>query len=132
MDFNSGVSKVTENKKLTVKEILESLGVGKEEAIAKAIGDLTNEEKLEFITYVYPTEDDKLALMKSIADRYGYTWLKNWTEKKLALRTSLAGWRANQLTGIASEKRKEERGFRLFGFLRRKKEKGLGEVEEFE
>ncbi|MEM1590276.1 MAG: hypothetical protein QW175_07650 [Candidatus Bathyarchaeia archaeon] len=118
-------------KKLTVKEILESLGIGKEEAIAKAIGELTSEEKLEFITYVYPAEDDKLALLASIAERYGYSWLHHWVNKKLALRTSLLGWRANQLSAIASEKRREEHGWRIFGFLKRKKEKGF-EVEEFE
>lgn len=123
---------MSENKKLDVRQILESLGVGKEEAIAKAIGELTSKEKLEFITYVYPFEDDNLALMRSIAERYGYSWLKHWVDEKLKLRTSLMGWRSNQLTNIASEKRKEEGGLRLFGFFRRKKSKGLGEVEEFE
>lgn len=119
--------------KVDVTKILESLGLGKEEAIAKAIGELTDEEKIKFITYVYPIEDDKLALLCSIAERYGYSWLKTWVYEKLKLRTSLMGWRANQLVAIASEKRREESGFRLFGFLRRgKKPKGLGEVEEFE
>lgn len=119
--------------KVDVEKILERLGIGKEEAIAKAIGELTDEEKLEFISYVYPIEDDNLALMSSIAERYGYSWLQHWVYKKLKLRTSLMGWRANQLTNIASEKRKEEAGkLRLFGFLRRGKKSKLGEVEEFE
>lgn len=116
-----------------VREILETLGFGKEEAIAKTISNLTAEEKLEFITYVYPGEDDKLALLRTIADRYGYDWLDMWITKKLTLRTSLMGWRAGQLTGIASEKRREERGFRLFGIFRRKEKKKLEEgIEEFE
>lgn len=119
--------------KVDVEKILERLGIGKEEAIAKAIGELTDEEKLEFITYVYPIEDDNLALMRSIAERYGYSWLMHWVNMKLKLRTSLMGWRSNQLTNIASEKRKEEASkFRLFGFLRREKKSKLGEVEEFE
>lgn len=128
------MSKQEQKPKVDVAKILESLGVGREEAIAKAISELTSEEKLEFITYVYPLEDDNLALMRSIAERYGYTWLQSWVNQKLKLRTSLTGWRSNQLTRIASETRKEERGGFLFGLFRRreKKPKGMGEIEAFE
>lgn len=119
--------------KITLKEIMDILGMGKEEAIAKTISGLTDEEKIDFITYVYPGEDDKLALLSSIAERYNYSWLQDWVHRKKCLRTSLMGWRAGQLTSIASEKRREERGFRLFGLFGRKKEKRLEEgVEEFE
>lgn len=108
---------------------------GREEAIAKAIGDLTDEEKLEFLTYLYPFEDDALSTMMTIADRYHLSWLRDWVRWKIKLRTSVGGWRANQLVNIASEKRREQSRFsflsRIFG-RSRKKEKGLGEVEEFE
>lgn len=125
------MSETQEKTKVDIAKILESLGLGREEAIAKAIGQLTDKEKLEFITYVYPFEDEKLALMMSIAERYNYTWLRHWVIKKLMLRTSLMGYRSNQLTSIASEKRREEaQRFRFLGFLRKKKkEEG---VEEFE
>ena len=130
------VQKEKNGKKLNVVEILKTLGMGgREEAIAKAIGDLTDEEKLEFLTYLYPFEDDALSTMMTIADRYGLSWLRDWVRWKIKLRTSVGGWRANQLVNIASEKRREQPRFsflsRIFG-RSRKKEKGLGEVEEFE
>ncbi|RLC80746.1 MAG: hypothetical protein DRI61_05085 [Chloroflexi bacterium] len=124
-----------DGKKLDVAKILEALGMGgKEEAIAKAIGQLTSTDKIEFITYLYPFEDDKIALMRSIAKRYGYKWLEDWINEKLKLRTSVLGWRANQLTGIASERRREQSRFSFLSrlFKRERKEKGLGEVESFE
>ena len=129
------VQKEKDGKKLDVVEILKTLGMGgREEAIAKAIGDLTDEEKLEFLTYLYPFEDDSLSTMMTIADRYHLKWLKDWVRWKIKLRTSVGGWRANQLVNIASEKRREQSRFsflsRIFGS--RKKQKGLGEVEEFE
>lgn len=117
--------------KIDIKAVLESLSVGKEEAIAKAIGELTDEEKLDFITYLYPLEDDNLALLRTIAYRYNYQWLNIWVENKLKLRTSLMGWRGNQLTNIASEKRKEEGRFGFISRLFKRKEK-MGEVESFE
>ena len=130
------VQKEKNGKKLNVAELLKTLGMGgREEAIAKAIGDLTDEEKLEFLTYLYPLEDDSLSLMMTIADRYNLKWLKDFVKWKIKFRTSVGGWRANQLVNIASEKRREQSRFsflsRIFG-RSRKKEKGLGEVEEFE
>ena len=130
------VQKEKDGKKLNVVEILKTLGMGgREEAIAKAIGDLTDEEKLEFLTYLYPFEDDSLSTMMTIAERYNLKWLENWVHWKLRLRTSVGGWRANQLVSIASEKRREQSRFsflsRIFG-RSSKKQKGLGEVEEFE
>jgi len=130
------VQKEKDGKKLNVVELLKTLGMGgREEAIAKAIGDLTDEEKLPFLTYLYPFEDDALSTMMVIADRYGLSWLEGQVNWKLKFRTSVGGWRANQLVNIASEKRREQSRFsflsRIFG-RSRKKEKGLGEVEEFE
>lgn len=118
--------------KIDITKILESLGIGKDEAVAKAIGQLTDAEKIEFITYLYPIEDDQISLMLTIADRYNYTWLKEWTMNKLKLRTSLMGWRSNQLTSIATEKRKEEAARRFLGFFRREKKPKGTEVESFE
>jgi len=130
------VQKEKNGKRLNVTELLKTLGMGgREEAIAKAIGDLTDEEKLEFLTYLYPFEDDSLSTMMTIADRYHLKWLEDWVRWKIKLRTSIGGWRANQLVNIASEKRREQSRFsflsRFFG-RSRKKQKGLGEVEEFE
>ncbi|MGB9693303.1 MAG: hypothetical protein ACPLYF_00500 [Fervidobacterium sp.] len=121
-------------KKIDISKILESLNLGgREEAIAKTIGQLTEDEKLLFVTYVYPPEDDNLAMVYSIAKRYRYHFLEDWLTYKLKLRTSRFGWRANQLVNIASEKRREEGRFsflsRFFGGKR--EEKGL-KVEGFE
>ena len=70
----------TEKKagRTNIAEILKQFGLaGKEEAIAKAIAELTDEEKLYFVSYVYPWEDDSLATMLTLADRYGLGWLKD-------------------------------------------------------
>jgi len=125
-------AKEKDGKKVDVQKILEALSLGgKEEAIAKTIGELTSNEKIEFITYLYPFEDDKIALMRSIAVRYRYRWLQDWIDQKLRLRTSVMGWRANQLTGIASEKRREEGRFGFLSRLFGKKQSEQG-VKSFE
>lgn len=115
------------------KKILDRIGLGgKEEAIAKTISDLTDEEKIEFVTNLHFMEDDNIACLLTIAERYNLTWLKHWVNAKLKLRTSVGGWRANQLVNIASEKRKE---VSRFAFLKRifgREKKGLGETESFE
>jgi len=121
-------------KEKQFKKILEDVGLGgREEAIAKAITKLTDEEKLEFFSFLTPGEDDSIALMYSIADRYDLEWLKIYVVKKLKLRTSVGGWRAKQIVDIAAEKRKVDQGFSFLGmFKRKKKDKGLGDMEEFE
>ncbi|MEM3442929.1 MAG: hypothetical protein QXM86_03635 [Candidatus Bathyarchaeia archaeon] len=116
------------------KEILFSIGLGsKEEAVAKSVSDLTDEEKLKLLTNLMPFEDDGLATMLSIAFEYDLDWLADWVYDKLALRCSVYGWRANQIVTIASEKRKEQAGFgffrRIFGRGEQKEKRG---VEEFE
>jgi hypothetical protein len=121
-----------EKNGIDVNQILKQLGLaGKEEAIAKAIGDLTDEEKLAFLSFLYPYEDDNLATMYTISERYKLSWLRSWCDWKLKLRTSVSGWRSNQLVNIASEKRKEQARFgflsRIFG--KRKEEKGVEEIE---
>jgi len=123
---------MTDNKEELKKQILDKLGLAsKEEAIAKGIADLTDTEKLDFVTNVFPFEDDELALMDNIAEEFELDWLKRFVEKKLKLRCSVMGWRANQIVDIAGEKRKEEG---RFGFLRRlfKRENKGKEVEPFE
>lgn len=115
------------------KELLQKLGLGsKEEAIAKGIADLTDEDKLEFVSMVYPFEDDELSLMLTIAEDYELDWLETFVLEKLKLRCSVNGWRASQIVSIAAEKRKEQG---RFGFLGRLFKRGEGEkkgVEEFE
>lgn len=122
------------------KQLLEQLKLGgsREEAIAKAITDLSDEEKLEFFTLIFPDEDDSLALMMSIAENYNLVWLKKLITTKLKLRTSIDGWRSKQIEGIASEKQRQKSRWSMISrFFRRGKTKrgakGLeGEVEGFE
>jgi len=122
---------MSDNKEELKKQILDKLGLAsKEEAIAKGIADLTDTEKLDFVTNVFPFEDDELALMDNIAEEFELDWLKRFVQKKLKLRCSVMGWRANQIVDIAGEKRKEEG---RFGFLRRLfKWENKKEVEPFE
>ena len=120
------------------KQVLQRLNLGsREKAIAKAISDLSDDEKLEFFTFIYPMEDESLALTLSIADRYDLGWLKKLVKTQLRLRTSIGGWRAKQIAGIASEKQRAE-GIRSFfsnvaNRIRGKENPFLkGEVENFE
>jgi hypothetical protein len=124
----------TERKagRTNIAEILKQFGLaGKEEAIAKAIAELTDEEKLYFVSYVYPWEDDSLATMLTLADRYGLGWLKDHCFNKLKLRCSVSGWRSNQLVAIAAEKRQEQSRFGFFArlFRREKEQKGMEPFE---
>jgi hypothetical protein len=117
---------------LLKKQLLQKLGLGsKEEAIAKGIADLTEEEKLEFISMIYPFEDEELSLMLVIAEDYGLEWLTSFVKKKLKMRCSVNGWRANQIVLIAAEKRKEESRFGFLGRLFKRDGEKKG-VEEFE
>lgn len=114
------------------KEIMQRIGLStREEAIAKGISDLSDEDKLEYFTNLAPMEDDQLALMASIADRYEIPWMKKLVRTKLKLRTSVNGWRANQIVAVATEKMKEERKS-LLGRIFKRDEKKRWQVEEFE
>ncbi len=118
-------------KRVPLPELLKQFGLGKEEAIAKAIGELTDEEKLLFVSYVYPWEDDSLATMLTVADRYNLSWLTDHCLWKLKLRTSVNGWRANQLVAIASEKRQEQSRFSFLTRLFKREKEKMG-AEPFE
>jgi hypothetical protein len=114
------------------KEILQRIGLSsKEEAIAKGISDLSDEDKIDYMTNLVPGEDDTLALMDSIADRYDIAWLHDFVIRKKKLRTSVHGWRANQIVAVATEKIKEERKS-LLGRIFKRDEKSRWKVEEFE
>jgi hypothetical protein len=112
-----------------MKDVLKQLGLGsKDEAIAKGISDLTDEEKMELMSNLDFDEDDELALIKLIGESFEIPFLIDYVEKKLRLRCSRGGWKSEQIVRIASEKRKEK----AFGFLRglfRRKEK-TEEIEE--
>jgi hypothetical protein len=115
-----------------LNKIIKALGLGsREEAIAQAISDLSDEAKLEFFTYVYPFEDDSLSMMRSIAERYNLEWLKSLLQTKLRLRTSLNGWRADQIVEISRETMKQKQLGWFARNILRKKENKKG-VEEFE
>ena len=112
------------------KEITQKLGLtSKEEAIAKGIADLTDEDKLEYFSNLIQGEDEELAIMKTVAERYDIAWMNKLVNTKLKLRTSVGGWRAGQVVGIATEKMKEERKSLLGRILKRD---GKGSVEVFE
>ncbi len=114
------------------KEIMQRIGLSsREEAIAKGIADLSDEEKLEYFSNLVPTEDDSLAMMYSIAERYDIDWMKKMIRMKLKLRTSVNGWRANQIVAVATEKMKQERKSLLARIFRRNEDKKRG-YEEFE
>lgn len=114
------------------KEIMQRIGLSsREEAIAKGISDLSDEEKLEYFSNLVPMEDDSLAMMYSIAERYDIDWMKKMIRMKLKLRTSVNGWRANQIVAVATEKMKQERKSLLARIFRRNEDKKRG-YEEFE
>lgn len=118
-----------------VKEILRSIGLGtKDEAIAQAISDLSDEAKLEFFTFIYPFEDESLSVMQTIAERYELEWLAKLIKRKLRLRTSTQGWRANQIADIAKEtqKQKQANWFMRNIFQRDGDKKQKKGVEDFE
>lgn len=116
------------------KEIMQRVGLSsKEEAIAKGISDLSDDEKLEYFSNLVPLEDDQLALMVSIAERYDIPWMKSLVRTKLKLRCSVNGWRANQIVAVAAEKIHEERRSLLSRIFRRENsEKKRWQVEQFE
>lgn len=101
-----------------VKEIMRNLSLGgKEEAIARAVSELTDAEKIALLSNIYPFEDEELSLISLIGERYEVDFLKDYVQTKLKLRCSVMGWRANQIASIAAEARKQRVGFltRLFG-----------------
>jgi len=117
-----------------VKEILKQIGLGgKDEAVAQAITDLSDEAKLEFFTYIYPDEDETFSVLETIAERYQLIWLGKLTKQRLKLRTSVNGWRANQMENIAKETQKQKQGNWLMrNIFRRKGDKNQSGIEEFE
>ncbi|MGF3573549.1 MAG: hypothetical protein ACQXXG_09055 [Candidatus Bathyarchaeia archaeon] len=115
------------------KEIMQKIGLSsKEEAIAKGISDLSDEEKLEYFSNLAPLEDDQIALMAIIAKRYEIPWMQDLVRMKLKLRTSVNGWRANQIVAVATEKVKQERRSLLGRLFKRNEDKKRWQVEEFE
>jgi len=117
------------------KEFLKALlGSSREEAIAKAISDLSDEDKLAFFSAIDPEEIWNLTLMHNIAESYDLEWLKGFVNTQLKFRCSIGGWRAKQIENIASEKRRQERGLFARIFRRKDTKKDLlrREVEPFE
>jgi len=116
------------------REILKGIGLGtKDEAIAQAISDLSDERKLEFFTYIHPFEDESLSVMQTIAERYELEWLGKLISRKLRLRTSTDGWRANQIAEIAKETQKQKQANWLMrNIFQRNGDKNKKEVADFE
>jgi hypothetical protein len=127
-----GEAKTEEKEEIDVealmKDILKQLGLAsKDEAIAKGISDLTDEEKMELMSNLDFDEDDELAMIRLIGESFEIPFLIDYVEKKLRLRCSRGGWKSEQIVRIASEKRKERAMGFLRGLFRRKKEE---EIEE--
>lgn len=115
-----------------IREMMRNISLGgREEAIARAVSELTDPEKIAMLSNLGPFEDEELSLIRLIGERYDVDFLKEYVETKLMLRCSVMGWRANQLAAIAAEAKKQRVGVltRLFGG--RKKAKG-SEVESIE
>lgn len=113
------------------KEIDALLGLKtREDAIAKGIEDLTNEDKIKILSNLYPFEDEEMALLLHIAREFELDWLKDYVMDGLLLRCSVGGWRARQLENIATAKEKKKSTFGFLGRLfRREKKKDSGEWE---
>jgi len=106
------------------KKILESLGATtKEEALAQAIRELSDREKVKMFSQIYPLEDETLACLLVIADRYHLSWLKSFLLEKLQLRVSLLRQGRREYVDMAIGERKAKTPF--FFFRRGKKEKGV-------
>ena len=122
---------MSEERTALVREIMRNISLGgKEEAIARAVSELTDEEKIALLSNLYPFEDEELSLIRLIGERYEVDFLKDYVNTKLKLRCSVGGWRANQVAAIAAEAKKQRVGFltRLFG--KRKREGGESELED--
>jgi hypothetical protein len=120
---------MSEPKSELIREIMRNISLGgKEEAIARAVSELTDEEKIALLSNLYPFEDEELTLIQLIGERYNVDFLKDYVQTKLKLRCSVMGWRANQIAAIASEAKKQRVGLltRLFG---RKGKRGNEENE---
>lgn len=105
------------------RKILESLGATKEEAIAQAIKELSDREKVKMFSQIYPLEDETLACLLVIADRYYLSWLNSFLLEKLQLRVSLFRQGRREYVDMSIGERKPSGIFGFFG--RRKKEKGV-------
>ncbi|MGC8937146.1 MAG: hypothetical protein ACP5KV_07300 [Candidatus Methanomethylicaceae archaeon] len=119
------------SKDAIIKEIMRNISLGgKEEAIARAVSELTDEEKIVMLSNLYPFEDEELSLIKLIGERYEVGFLRDYVQTKLMLRCSVMGWRANQITSIAAEAKKQRAGLltRLFGGKKRKEESELEDL----
>jgi len=123
---------MSESKPDMIKEIMRNISLGgREEAIARAVSELTDEQKIALLSNIYPFEDEELSLIQIIGERYNAEFLKDYVQTKLKLRCSVMGWRANQIAAIAAEARKQRVGAltRLFG-RRRGKERSESELED--
>jgi len=102
-------------------EIIKKIGLGtKEEALAQAIAELSDEEKIKMFSQIQPFEDEALATLLVISERYGLAWLKKQILEKLQLRVSLMRQgRAEYVKMIVGEKK----GKITFPFFGKKEER---------
>jgi hypothetical protein len=129
---------VSELEKQVMSDLMHLLpdliGRTKEDAIAKGIEGLLDRQKLKMLSLLFPDEDRELALYMIIGKIFEFEWMTDYVDFLLELRCSRLGWRASQITDIAKETKKEQRG--ILGFLgkifKRKEKPPLGEVEAIE
>ncbi|MEM3592163.1 MAG: hypothetical protein QW702_08740 [Candidatus Bathyarchaeia archaeon] len=81
------------------------LGKSREEAIAKAVEHLANEEKIMMFSDVSFWEIPKLSTLKVIAYRYDLDWLNEYLMFNLLLRVSVNRLGRKEIVNIASGSR---------------------------
>jgi len=90
------------------------LGKSKEEAIAKAVEHLANEDKIMMFSDVSFFEIPKLSTLKVIAYRYNLNWLDEYLMFNLLLRVSINRLGRKEIVSIAASKTTFFEKFRRF------------------
>jgi len=106
-----------------LSRILEILqGKTKEESVARAIENLSNEEKIMFFSDLNLYEIPRFATFLIIAKRYDLNWLKNYALNELNLRVSVNRLGRKEIVSIASSKGLTERIKRILPFGKKEAE----------
>lgn len=106
-----------------LQRILEVLqGKTREESVAQAIEDLSNEEKIMFFSDLHPSEIPRFACFNNISKRYEKRFLKDYILDELKLRVSIDRRGRKEIVSIASSRSITERIKRILPFGRKEAE----------
>ncbi|MCS7106206.1 MAG: hypothetical protein NZ942_02740 [Candidatus Aenigmarchaeota archaeon] len=100
------------------------LGKTKEEAIAKAVEALGNDDRIMLFSDLEKYEIPRLSVYYIISDRYGISWLKTYCDNELKLRVSNSRLGRKEIVSIASSKTTPEKPK---SFLKKKEEQMVEE-----